>query len=210
MLFLLLLLSTYQLNSTVHGTMKKPPYELAFGQPPRQNFFLGIERTDIMEEDVGDLLMEEEQMDGIGVESARGSNEETNDTEDGIGADNTGSASIVGGNTSGDERTLESTDDMTSQPSSRLGTSEKHLMTRAEADKCYHQNAERMRLKYCKQKRKKVMTFTAGEYVSVKIPRIDRTSTDFHRLPCVVVERLGSKYHLYRLRYIRLCGHGCG
>ena len=92
----------------MHGTMKKSPYELAFGQPPHLNFFPGIERTEIVEEDVEDLLMEEEQMDGIGVESARGSNEETNDTEDGIGADNTGSASIA------------NTTDMTSQPSSHV------------------------------------------------------------------------------------------
>ena len=55
LLLLLLLLSTDQLNSTVHGTMKKSPYELAFGQPPHQNFFPGIERTEIVEEDVEDL-----------------------------------------------------------------------------------------------------------------------------------------------------------
>lgn len=59
-----------------------------------------------------------------------------------------------------------------------------------------------MKLKYCKAKRKKVLTFSKGDFVSVKIPRIDRSSTDFHRLPCVVVEKLGSEFHLYRLRYI--------
>ena len=73
-------------------------------------------------------------------------------------------------------------------------------MTRIEADKRYRLNADRMRLKYCKTKRKKVMVFAIGNFVSIKIPRIDRTSTDFHRVPCIVVERLGSKFHLYRLR----------
>ena len=34
----------------------------------------------------------------------------------------------------------------------------------------------------------------------VKIPRIDRTSTDFYRVPCVVVEVLGTTFHLYRVR----------
>ncbi len=44
------------------------------------------------------------------------------------------------------------------------------------------------------------MTFTVGDFVSIKIPRIDRSSTDLHRLPCVVVEKLGQTHHLYRLR----------
>ena len=35
-----------------------------------------------------------------------------------------------------------------------LGTSQKHLMTCIEADKRYRLNADRMRLKYCKTKRK--------------------------------------------------------
>ena len=89
-------------------------------------------------------------------------------------------------------------DDNRRQNGSALGTSQKHLRTRIEADKQYRLNADRMKLKYCKAKRKKVVAFTRGDFVSIKIPRIDRTSTDFHRLPCVVVERLGSKYHLYR------------
>ena len=90
------------------------------------------------------------------------------------------------------------------QRDSSLGTSQKYLKTRIEADKPYRLNADRMKLKYCKAKQKKVhvQTFTRGDFVSIKIPRIDRTSTDFHHLPCVVVERLGSKYHLYRLSYV--------
>lgn len=68
----------------------------------------------------------------------------------------------------------------------------------------YRRNAERMQLKYAKGRRKKVLTFSQGDFVSLRIPRIDRSSTDAHRLPCVVVERLGSKFHFYRLR----CSHG--
>ena len=62
------------------------------------------------------------------------------------------------------------------------------------------QNAECMQLKYCKSKCKKVQTFNVGDFVSIKVPHIDRTSTDLHRLPCIVVQRLGSKHFLYRLR----------
>ena len=83
-----------------------------------------------------------------------------------------------------------------------FGSSKKHLKLRQEADKRYRQNAERMKMKYCKAKHKKVATFDSGDFVSIKIPRIDRTSTDIHRLPCVVVQQLGSQYHLYRLRYM--------
>ena len=82
-----------------------------------------------------------------------------------------------------------------------LSTTVKHRNLQEEADKHYHLNAERMQLKYCKAKRKKVLTFSPGDLVSVQIPRIDRTSTDFHRLACVVIERLGTKFHIYRLRY---------
>ena len=69
-----------------------------------------------------------------------------------------------------------------------LSTTEKHKLLRLKADKMYRRNAERMQLKYSKAKRKKICTFSVGNFVSVKIPRIDRTSTDLHRVPC---------YHLY-------------
>ena len=88
----------------------------------------------------------------------------------------------------------------------QLATTHKHIHIREEADKLYLRNAERMRMKYTKCKRKKVLTFSQGchHVVSVRIPRIDRTSTDFHRIPCVVVERRGSKFFLYRLRYVNV------
>ena len=82
-----------------------------------------------------------------------------------------------------------------------LATSEKHRQLREQADLFYQRNAERMQQKYTKAKRKKVMTFSVGDFVSVRIPRIDRSSTDFHRVLCIVVEKVGQKFHLYRLRY---------
>ena len=86
-------------------------------------------------------------------------------------------------------------------PPNHLATTKKHLSLRLKADKAYRMNAERMQMKYCKAKHKKVQTFAPGDFVSVRIPRIDRSSTDFQRLPCIVVERLGTEFHLYRLRY---------
>ena len=55
-----------------------------------------------------------------------------------------------------------------------------------------------MKIKYAKQQN--VRTYSVGESVSVKVPRIDRTSTDLSRIPCVVVQRVGKAQDLYRLR----------
>ena len=99
-----------------------------------------------------------------------------------------------------DEDEEETNTDSSARP--QLATTRKHIRIREEADKLYLRNAERMRMKYTKCKRKKVLTFSPGDIVSIRIPRIDRTSTDFHRIPCVMVERRGSKFFLYRLRYM--------
>ena len=100
----------------------------------------------------------------------------------------------------GNKKSDEISGDSSSETGTPLATTQKHLLLRQEADKRYRNNAEKMQLKYCKGKRKKVMTFYPGDFVSVRIPKIDRTSTDHHRLPCVIVERLGKKCFLYRLR----------
>ena len=44
------------------------------------------------------------------------------------------------------------------------------------------------------------MKYKIGDYVSARIPRIDRASTDLQRLPCVVVGIIGKAQQLYRLR----------
>ena len=36
-----------------------------------------------------------------------------------------------------------------------------------------------------------IQIFNVGDFVSVRILRIDQSSTDSHRLPCVIVEHLG-------------------
>ena len=44
-------------------------------------------------------------------------------------------------------------------------------------------------------------TFGVGEHVSVRVPRIDRTSSDLPRLSCVIVQVKGKINLSYRLRY---------
>ena len=61
-----------------------------------------------------------------------------------------------------------------------LVTTEKHKKLREQADKRYRDIAEKMQLKYCKGKRKKMMTFCPGNFVSVRIPKSDRASPDHH------------------------------
>ena len=81
-----------------------------------------------------------------------------------------------------------------------LSTSAKHKTVREKADARYLENAERMKAKYSKGKRRRVCTFSVGDFVGVRVPKLDRAATDSHRLMCVIVQRRGKKYHLYRLR----------
>ena len=203
---------TDQLNTTIHGTMKKTPFELVFGQPPRQNIFPGVSGTNILEEDVEDILEKEDDASGTEILESlttHPSSPTHRPPLESHPSSPTQRPPLESHPSSPTQRPpLEShpssptpqESQIPSKDVSMLGNSSKHLMIRKEADKLYHQNAQRMRLKYCKAKHHKVMTFQKGDFVSVRIPRIDRTSTDFHRLPCVVVERLGSEFHLYRLR----------
>jgi len=57
----LILLPADTLNTTVHGTIKMTSYELVFGQPPYQNTFPGVSRSDVIEGDIQDILREEEE-----------------------------------------------------------------------------------------------------------------------------------------------------
>ena len=168
--------------------MQRTPYELVFGQPPRQNLFPGIEGTEVMEEDVEDILDEEEKgvhtdfieaketrvtekderggserggscihdrrsgsrgegRSDIGDEGKRDGESEgerwcQKEVEEKMGSD---SEEELGGSSQLEEDNLQ-------HDCGALGTSQKHLMTRIEADKRYHLNADRMRLKYCKTK----------------------------------------------------------
>ena len=45
---------------------------------------------------------------------------------------------------------------------------------------------ERMAEIYSEQKRHKIRTFSVGDNINVRIPRIDRTSTDLQHMPCKV------------------------
>ena len=78
-----------------------------------------------------------------------------------------------------------------------MGTSKKHIEKRKHADYHYQQNAIRMRDRYNK---KKVHNFKVGDKVALRIPRIDRTTTDLHRLPCIIIQCHGKKQFSYQLQ----------
>ena len=59
LMILLIIIILDQLNTTVHGTMLKSPYELAFGQPPRLGVFPGAKTGMITEEEVEDIIEED-------------------------------------------------------------------------------------------------------------------------------------------------------
>lgn len=78
-------------------------------------------------------------------------------------------------------------------------TSPKRKKIREDVFKNAQRNAIRMKNKYSKRKRVKVEDFTMGQEVSVKIPKIDRGSTDMTRLPAVIVRKSSSSLPVYKL-----------
>lgn len=72
------------------------------------------------------------------------------------------------------------------------------MQLRQRADKKYLRSAEKMAERYNRKRR--VKSFEVGESVSLRIPRIDRTSSDLPRLPCIIVQVKGDAKQLYRLR----------
>ena len=79
-----------------------------------------------------------------------------------------------------------------------LATTVKRLPVHQIADKEYLKNANRMMVKY--NLKHKVKEFHAGDCVTVRIPRIDRASTDSNRLPCIIVQVIGTARAMYCLR----------
>ena len=80
----------------------------------------------------------------------------------------------------------------------------KHYLVRQEADANYRANAEKMKVKYSKRKRVTNVEFREGDFVTVRIPKIDRSSTDQPRLMAKVVECKGNSEKMYKLQ----CRHG--
>ena len=76
----------------------------------------------------------------------------------------------------------------------------KHFKVRQEADANYRANAEKMKLKYSKRKRVINETFTEGDLVTVRVPKIDRSSTDQPRLVAKVVKTRGTVDKWYQLQ----------
>ena len=68
-----------------------------------------------------------------------------------------------------------------------MATTEKHLPVRQIADL---KNANRMMVKY--NLKHIGIEFHVGDCVTVRIPRIDRASTDSNKLPCIIVQVIGT------------------
>lgn len=60
--------------------------------------------------------------------------------------------------------------------------------------------AERMKIKYNRNKRLKTVEFAVGDGVTVKVPRLDRGPCDLQRLPGVIVKRKRDCYTI-RTKY---------
>ena len=60
-----------------------------------------------------------------------------------------------------------------------------------------------MKEKFAKQKN--VHKFSVGNYVSVKVPCIDRCTTDHKRVPCVIVEVRGKSKTCCRTSVLQTC-----
>ena len=124
--------------------MKATPYELVFGQPPQHNIFPGAKGERIMEEDVEDLFDKEDDCES----GVSGGDKPVGDpgTSDGAQKDGCrlGAGEELAGDPDSDGHTVV------------LASTEKHRKLQEEADKRYRDNAEKMQLKYCKGKRKRL------------------------------------------------------
>ena len=206
------------------------PYELVFGQPPRSifipdAFFKGQineediqpdnetetveededietavpnvieveEREDIrVEEYKGDESVEEDKMKEISSEVEEDT--KINDEED-INSEAEEDHEID------ESKIVKTVGDVQTKVSERvLATTKKHSAIRQQADRAYLNNIQRMKGRFAKKTKEKINIFEVGDYVSVRIPHEDRTSTDVNRLPCVVVQVIGKSQSLYRLR----------
>ncbi|KAL5503594.1 hypothetical protein EMCRGX_G010567 [Ephydatia muelleri] len=182
----------YAMNIQVHDTTGASPYELVFGQKARTVIVPTQQNAIVLEDDLADEgidnVVDEAEEDTLHAEVSAAESETTerevlekNDDE-------------LNGNElkcNGKRKCLRE---------DALSTSLKHKKIRIKADRKYLSSAKKMAERYNKQH--STLSFVIGESVSVRIPRIDRASSDLSRLPCVV-EIVGDQ-SLYRLR----CQHG--
>ena len=73
------------------------------------------------------------------------------------------------------------------------------MQVRVKGDRRYLKSAQKMMI-HPYNKKKSVVSFAAGDYVSVRIPRIDRASSDLSCLPGVIADVVGKNRNLYRIR----------
>eukprot|EP00731_Ephydatia_muelleri_P002138 Em0001g2138a len=221
------------MNIQVHDTTGASPYELVFGQKARTVIFPTQQNAIVLEEDLG-ISSEQATAISTSQHQAFRSEEDANtdveqDAQCSMSSSHQGSATqnvvdeaedtlhaeVSAAESETIERgVLEKNDDKLNGNELKcngkrkclredaLSTSLKHKKIRIKADRKYLSSAKKMAERYNKQH--STLSFVIGESVSVRIPGIDRASSDLSRLPCVVVEIVGGDQSLYRLR----CQHG--
>eukprot|EP00731_Ephydatia_muelleri_P032771 Em0024g315a len=211
----------YAMNIQVHDTTGASPYELVFGQKARTVIFPTQQNAIVLEEDLADegidhqaFRSEEDANTDVeqDAQCSMSSSHQGSATQNVIDeAEDTLHAEVSAAESETIEReVLEKNDNELNGNELKcngkrkclredaLSTSLKHKKIRIKADRKYLSSAKKMAEGYNKQH--STLSFVIGESVSVRIPRIDRASSDLSLLPCVVVEIVGGDQSLYRLR----------
>ena len=151
--------------------MKTTPYELVFGQPPRQSVFPGAKcGSNIMEEDLEDIINDHLPSKSDDQPSSKSDDQPSSESDDqppSESDDQPPSVSDTQHLTKSHAQDASESDDQLEKKSnnspqrivkanSLLATSDKHKRIREQADASYRRNAERMQVKYTKGKNKKV------------------------------------------------------
>jgi len=74
------------------------------------------------------------------------------------------------------------------KPFDHLTICDRRKSIKEEADFEYRKNAKRMKLQYAKKKRQQIATYKAGDPVTLRIPRSERSKTDMTRLLCYMLK----------------------
>ena len=167
------------MNATYVRSIKKTPYEVVFGQQPNGFRYLAKMLKRVNEMDIADIIDEnvEEEV------------EESNPPA---------SVPIVDFSL---HHQMSDTEETTTNPDKNgmNTTCPKRKEIRAAVEIELAKNAEMMRKKYSRGKRRKVADYQLSDHVSVTVKKNLRHSSDIKRIPCVVAAKSSGNQPTYRL-----------